>query len=286
MNAYFQSQSSFWRDVYTGSDVYARIHQHRHAAALSWIDSLSLAPGSRVLEIGCGAGFMSIALAQRGLHVQAIDSTEAMLEQARRNAEASGVTLSLEIGNATSLASSDDSFDLVVAMGVIPWLEQPALAIQEMARVTRPGGHIVFSADNRIRLNALLDPLLNPALVPLKRLVKTALHRFGLRHLSSRDVGATFHSRRFIDKAVTRAGLSKTRSKTLGFGPFTLFRRIIIPQSLGIRLHLRLQFLADQGVFGFRSTGAHYLVLASKTECLATFPGNAGDTDSNTLATV
>lgn len=286
VNTYFQSQSSFWKDIYTSSDVYARIHQHRHAASLAWIDDLSLAPGSQVLEIGCGAGFMSIALARKGLNVLAIDSTQAMLEQARQNAEASSVKLSLEIGDATCLEFADDSFDLVVALGVIPWLEQPELAIKEMARITKPGGHIVFSADNRIRLNALLDPLLNPVLVPLKRLIKTALHRLGLRHLSTRDIGATFHSLHFIDKAVMRAGLAKERSKTLGFGPFTLFRRSIIPESLGTSLHFRLQFLADRGVFGFRSTGAHYLVHVRKPGRLPAIPADAGDHDSDTLATL
>jgi len=264
INAYFQSQTSLWRDIYAGSDVNAQIYRDRHAAALSWIDGLSLTPGSQALEIGCGAGFMAIALAQRELHVQAIDSTEAMLEQARRNSEASGIALSLHIGDATTLAFSDDSFDLVVALGVIPWLEQPALAVQEMARVTKPGGYIIFSADNRYRLNALLDPLLNPVLTPLKRGIKVTLGRTGQRPLTSKDIGATLHSRRFIDRSVRRAGLTKTRSKTLGFGPFTFFRRTIIPESIGTGLHLRLQSLVDRNIFGFRSTGAHYLVLARK----------------------
>ena len=266
VNAYFQAESTFWKDVYSSSDVYAQIHQLRHVTALTWIESLNLAPGSSVLEIGCGAGFMAIALAQKGLRVQAIDSTEAMIEQAQRNAEVAGgaESLSLSIGDVSALAFDDASFDLVVALGVIPWLERPELAIQEMARVTKPGGHIIFTADNRARLNALLDPMLNPVLVPLKRSIKGSLDRVGVRRLSSKDVGTTFHSRRFIDQALMRANLAKTKSKTLGFGPFTLFRQKLIPEPLGSRIHIRLQAFADRGVFGFRSTGAHYLVEARK----------------------
>jgi ubiquinone/menaquinone biosynthesis C-methylase UbiE len=266
VNAYFKSQASFWKDIYVSSDVYAQIHQDRHAAALAWVDSLTLAPRSQVLEIGCGAGFMAVALAQRGLRVRAIDSTEAMIEQARRNAEEAWATdlLSVDIGDVYSLAFDDGSFDLVIALGVIPWLEQPELAIHEMARVMKQGGYIAFTADNRARLNVLLDPWLNPALAPLKRGVKIALHRVGLRRLSSKDAGATSHSRRFIDKALMHEGLAKTKSMTLGFGPFTLFRRTVIPESLGIRLHHCLQYLANRGIFGFRTTGAHYLVLARK----------------------
>ncbi len=289
VNAYFQSQSSFWKNIYTSSGVYAQIHQDRHAAALAWIDGLALAPGAQALEIGCGAGFMAIELARRGLRVQAIDSIEVMIEQAHQNMEASGIAglLSLSIGDASALTFSDDAFDLVVALGVIPWLEQPELAIQEMARVTKPGGHIIFSADNRIRLNALLDPLLNPLLVPLKRSVKAALDRVGLRRLTSKDIGATFHSRRFIDRAVMHAGLAKTTSKTVGFGPFTFFRRTIIPKPFGTRLHFRLQSLADHGVFGLRSSGAHYLIQAKKPICSPVLHSRiAGKPDSDIITTL
>lgn len=283
VNAYFQSQVSFWRDIYTTDDVASRIYQHRHEIALDWIDGLALPPGSRVLEVGCGAGFMSIELARRGSRVDAIDSTEGMLEQARRHAEAAGVTLSLSIADVTALSFDDDAFDLVVALGVIPWLEQPELALQEMARVTKLGGHVIFSADNRMRLNALVDPLLNPLVVPVKRGIKFVLDRTGLRRLSSKDVGATLHSRRFINKAVSRAGLSRSKSKTLGFGPFTLFRRPILPQSPGFRLHTHLQSLADRNVFILRSTGAHYLVLAEKAEHLPATPVSAGERDSDAV---
>lgn len=271
VNAYFQAESAFWKDIYSSSDVYAQIHQLRHETALTWIDSLSLEPGSRVLEIGCGAGFMAIALAQRGLCVQAIDSTEAMIEQAQRNAYVAGGTesLALSIGDVLALAFDDASFDLVVALGVIPWLEMPELAIQEMARVTKSGGHVIFSADNRARLSALPDPLLNPLFVPLIRHIKGALALIGVRRLSARDVGATLHSRRFIDQALMQAHLAKTKSKTLGFGPFTLFRHKLMPEPFESRLHVRLQSFADRGIVGFRAAGAHYLVQARKTHLLA-----------------
>ncbi|GAC1657260.1 MAG: hypothetical protein NVS4B7_02390 [Ktedonobacteraceae bacterium] len=267
VNAYFHSQSSYWKDIYGIGGAYAEIHRDRHAAILNWIDSLALAPGTRVLEIGCGAGFMSIALAQRGFRVHATDSTEAMVEQARQQAEEYGVTnlLSVNYGDAHALAFDKESFDLVIAIGVIPWLEHAELAIQEMARVTKPGGYVIFTADNRARLNALLDPWLNPVLQPLKRRVKDALERAGLRHGSFKDIGTTFHTCRFIDKTIEQAGLSKTKGMTLGFGPFSLFRHEILPGALGVALHHRLQRIADRGVPGFRSIGAHYIVLGRKS---------------------
>ena len=267
VNAYFRFESSYWKDIYVADDVYAEIHRDRHAVALDWIDSLAPAAGSRVLEIGCGAGFLSVALAQRGFRVHAIDAVDSMVEQARRHAAESGVveSLTLDVGDVYALAFGDASFDLVIALGVIPWLEQPVLAIQEMARVTRPDGYIILTADNRARLNILLDPWQNPVLAPLKRYIKRALERSGLRRQTLNDMGAISHSRRFIDQVLMRAGLVKTRSITLGFGPFSLFHRPLLPKSMGIALHHRLQRLVHRNTPVFRSTGAHYLVLARKT---------------------
>lgn len=267
VNAYFESQSSYWKDIYASRGVQGEIYRERHAAVRAWIDSLGLAPGSQVLEIGCGAGFMAIALAQRGLRVQAIDSAEAMVEQARQHAAESGVAelLSVEVGHAYPLAFEDGFFDLVLIIGVIPWLERPELAIQEMARVTKPGGHIILTTDNRARLIYLFDPWLNPALQPLRKGVKAMLARTGLIHRSPDAVNSTLHPRRFIDAALARAELLKMRGMTLGFGPFSFLRCRVIPEPLGTMLHCRLQRFADRDVPGFRSTGAQYLVLARRS---------------------
>jgi ubiquinone/menaquinone biosynthesis C-methylase UbiE len=266
VNAYFHSQSSYWKDIYTSGSVQAEIFRARQATVLAWINELALAPGSRVLEIGCGAGFMAVALAQRGLHVYAIDSTEAMIEQARRYAAESGATelLSLDIGDVYTLTFEDGSFDLVIAIGVIPWLARPELAMREIARVIRPDGRVILTADNRARLTYLLDPWMNPVLSPLRRSVKSMLERVGFLHRSSEVMMETLHSPRFIDNALASAELVKIRDMTLGFGPFSFLQYKFIPEPLGTWLHRWLQRLADRKVPLVRTTGAQYLVLAQK----------------------
>ncbi len=266
VNAYFQSRSLYWKELYTREGVFSETIRDRQAAVLDWIDSLALAPGSQVLEIGCGAGFLAVALAQRGLRVHAIDSADAMVELARRHAAESGVTdvLSVDAGDVYALAFEDGSFDLVIALGVIPWLERVELAIQEMARVTRPGGHVILTTANRVGLVNLLDPLVNPALSPLKQGVKAMLEWVGLRRRSpGQSPNMIFHSCRFIDEALAHAGFVKTESMTRGFG-FSLLRRRVLPIPLGVALHHRLQHLADRNVPGFRSAGMAYFVLAKK----------------------
>src|SRR2546425_10052948 len=90
VNTYFQAQLSYWKDIYAENSVQAEIYRARQARALAWIDELALVPGSHVLEVGCGAGFLSVELAQRGLRVHAIDSAQAMVEVARQYAAESG----------------------------------------------------------------------------------------------------------------------------------------------------------------------------------------------------
>lgn len=269
VNAYFKSQSSYWKDVYAGNDVQGDIYRDRQAATLAWIESLSLAPGSRVLEIGCGAGFLAVALAQAGFRIEAIDSAEAMVELARRHAVESGTTdlLSIDLGDVYSLAYENDSFDLVIALGVIPWLGRPEWAIQEMARVTRPGGHVIFNAANALGLCRLLDPRKNPIYLALKPGVKGVLERTGLRARSpdtTTSATTTPHTRHFIDTALAAVQLVRVRSKTLGFGPFSFGGRNLFSEAAGKALHQWLQRLADRGAPILRSTGTAYLVLARK----------------------
>jgi 2-polyprenyl-3-methyl-5-hydroxy-6-metoxy-1,4-benzoquinol methylase len=267
VNAFFEATSSYWRDIYASPGVFAEIHRDRYRTVLAWIDSLALAPRSKVLEIGCGAGFMAIALAERGFHVHAIDPADAMIELARRHAGESGSAdlLCFEVGDVCSLSFADVSFDLVIAIGVLPWLARPEIAMQEIARVTRPGGHVIVTADNQLRLTNLLDPLSNPALAPLRCRAKQLLARLKLRRASAKKIHARCHTRGFIDDVVARVQLVKIRSVTLGFGPFSFMGHTIVPESLGTALHRRLQHLAERSMPVLRSTGAQYIVAAVKS---------------------
>jgi len=267
VNLYFQLQSTYWKEIYTHGDVYAGIHQQRHERVLEWVEELGLAADSQILEIGCGAGFLSLALAERGFNIHAIDSVDAMVTQTRQHAREAGLAekISVEVGDISALAFEDKSFDLVLAIGVFPWIERVDRATQEMTRVLKPGGHVLLTADNRARLNIWLDPLRNPLLSPLKQSVKALLNRSGIRRHSVDDVGSHFHSRHFIDKTLASFELVKIKSMTLGFGPFTLFHHSILSDASGLRLHRRLQRLAERGTPLFRSTGAQYIVLAKKT---------------------
>jgi ubiquinone/menaquinone biosynthesis C-methylase UbiE len=278
VNERFHDRARRWEEVYQREDLFSVIHRHRQARALSWIDALGLPAGSPVLEIGPGAGFMTVELARRGFTVQAADSTPRMIEIASRRVAEAGVDrrVRLLVADAHHLAFADGAFTLVVALGVVPWLRHAPRAVAEMARVLRPGGHLVLNADNSRRLTVLLDPRHNPVLTSARLATKTVLRSAGVMRPTARQARVTARHLADFDATLSGAGLEILRGSTFGFGPFTLFGWPVTSERLGVRLNARLQRLADNGVPGIRAGGGQYLVLA-RAPVRATAAADAAD---------
>ena len=98
-------------------------------------------PPPRVLDLGTGTGVVALALAERypEAEVVGIDLSRGMIDEARRKLtpELAG-RVRFEVGDASALASPDDSFELVVLSNMIPFFD-------EIARVVAPGGTLVLS---------------------------------------------------------------------------------------------------------------------------------------------
>lgn len=126
--------------------------------------------GGRVLEVGCGPGRLSIALARRrGLEVAGLDLDPAMIERARASAEraADSSRPSFRVGDVAALPFPDGSFDLVVSTFSMHHRADPAAGLVEIGRVLRPGGRALvwdFRPGARLhpfarRHNHLPDPV-------------------------------------------------------------------------------------------------------------------------------
>jgi 2-polyprenyl-6-hydroxyphenyl methylase / 3-demethylubiquinone-9 3-methyltransferase len=102
---------------------------------------------ARVLDVGCGAGFLSNHLAREGFEVTGIDASQASIEVAARH-DATGKAQYL-LGDALLMPFPDASFDVVCAMDFLEHVEEPAKAVAEMARVLKPGGTFFFHTFNR-----------------------------------------------------------------------------------------------------------------------------------------
>ena len=147
----------------------------------------------------------------------------------------------------------------MIALGVLPWVERPGWCLREMARVTRPGGHVIASVNNRRQLNRVLDPRLNPLVEPAKRaLRRTRGDRGGDPKNPRHD------SWRQYEGWLQAAGLQAVRKASLGFGRFSLGARPLLSETTSVRMNERLQARADAGFPGLRSAGGQLLVLSRK----------------------
>lgn len=121
--------------------------RHRNPWIATTIASELGAGGHRVLDLGCGAGFLSNDLAARGHRVTGLDSTAENLAVARAR-DATG-TARYDLGDATALPYPDASFDVVCAMDLLEHVETPAQLVAEASRVLVPGGLLFFHTFNR-----------------------------------------------------------------------------------------------------------------------------------------
>jgi 2-polyprenyl-6-hydroxyphenyl methylase/3-demethylubiquinone-9 3-methyltransferase len=101
----------------------------------------------RVLDVGCGGGFLSNALAEAGHDVDGIDLAAESLEVARAHDRTRSVRYAT--GDAYALPFPDGAFDAACAMDFLEHVEEPGRVIAEAARVLRPGGLFFFHTFSR-----------------------------------------------------------------------------------------------------------------------------------------
>ena len=106
--------------------------------------------GARVLDIGCGGGLLSEALAKEGADVTAIDLAPELVKVARLHGLESGVTVDYRVQAAEDLAAEQPgSFDVVTCMEMLEHVPDPGAIIAACHRLLKPGGQLFLSTVNR-----------------------------------------------------------------------------------------------------------------------------------------
>jgi 2-polyprenyl-6-hydroxyphenyl methylase/3-demethylubiquinone-9 3-methyltransferase len=106
--------------------------------------------GKAVLDVGCGGGILTEAMAREGARVTGIDLSDKALGVARLHQLESGAGVDYRLTSAEALASeAPASFDVVTCMELLEHVPDPASTVDACAKLVRDGGHVVFSTINR-----------------------------------------------------------------------------------------------------------------------------------------
>ena len=139
--------------------------RERHGGYHALIDNLqtdlvkSLCTDREILEVGCGTGMILKEVQPIARRAVGIDISSGMLAQAQARG------LEVVEGSATELPFEDASFDVVYSFKVLAHVEEIERALQEIARVLRPGGHAVLEFYNPRSLRGLIKRLKRPTAV-------------------------------------------------------------------------------------------------------------------------
>jgi len=122
-------------------DLFARFLEKD---AEQFFQGFGVKPGTRVLDVGCGAGQVALIAARAGAQVTGCDIATNWLEKARTRAAAEGLEITFEEGDAEALPYRDAQFDVVVSLFGAMFAPRPERVAAELIRVCRPGGMIAM----------------------------------------------------------------------------------------------------------------------------------------------
>ena len=142
IGSFQQHGSAFW-DV---QGPYRTLHQI-NPARLQFVERCVVLSGLRVLDVGCGGGILSEALAERGASVLGIDLAESALQAAEAHRAGQAVEYRLESSRET--AARGEVFDVVTCMEMLEHVADPAAVLRDIHALLKPGGWAFFSTINR-----------------------------------------------------------------------------------------------------------------------------------------
>jgi len=139
-----ESMKSRLKTIWMAGD-YDRFSRYLETGAREFYERLQVAPGCRLLDVGCGSGQLALMAAKDGLQVTGVDIASNWVARARARAQAEGLHARFEEADAEALPFEDASFDVVASLIGAMFAPRPELVARELLRVCAPGGTIAMA---------------------------------------------------------------------------------------------------------------------------------------------
>jgi ubiquinone/menaquinone biosynthesis C-methylase UbiE len=257
----FSTDADYWRKVYEDApDAETNFNASeivdRKKAVLGFVDAYAGNRDLAILDVGCGTGMTLRDLLRRGHSVVGADITEAMLHRARAAVSEFPADRARCIrSDVENVPFEDGSFDVVLCMGVLQYLQTDAKAVSELSRVVRNGGLAIVTLPNLVKLNNLIDPYY----YFVRAAQYLARVRRGKRYedLSPDDFESNrrFANRRYyygqLSSLFENNGLTQVGVAAIAFGPLTLWGKPLLSLATSIRISRFVQRLAQKRYLAF-----------------------------------
>jgi ubiquinone/menaquinone biosynthesis C-methylase UbiE len=132
------------KNIWMAGD-YDRFSRYMESGAREFYERLNVAPGCRLLDVGCGSGQLALMAAKDGLEVTGVDIASNLVERAQARAQAEALRARFQEADAEALPFEDASFDVVTSLIGAMFAPRPELVAKELLRVCEPGGTIAMA---------------------------------------------------------------------------------------------------------------------------------------------
>ena len=144
--AKFEAMAPIWWDK---NGVQKPLHDI-NVLRVDYINTRSPLAGKNVLDVACGGGILSEAMAELGAEVTGIDASQAPLAVAKMHLQESGLQIDYQLATAEQFAAvHSDRFDTVTCLELLEHVPDPASVVAACHRLVKPGGDVFFATLNR-----------------------------------------------------------------------------------------------------------------------------------------
>lgn len=132
------------RRIWSAGD-YDRLSRYMEHGAEAFYGRLAAQPGSRLLDVACGSGQLTLIAARHGVEATGVDVANNLVERARERARVEGLAAHFKEADVKALPFADASFDVVASHSGVMFAPRPELVAGELLRVCRRGGIIAMA---------------------------------------------------------------------------------------------------------------------------------------------
>jgi ubiquinone/menaquinone biosynthesis C-methylase UbiE len=263
---YFSTRNHFWNDLYLESkkniNQFVKVHMNdRKRTVIQLLDKYSKNRKMNILEVGCGTGNLMEEVTKRGHSVVGLDISKQMIIDAKSRMENSNNDILCTQGDVEKLPFKSEKFDLVLGIGVLEYLYDENKGLTEINRILKNDGIIIVSLPNLFKIQNIFDPyyyfgrgfeFLITRKLKFRKRANTNLKQIDF---STND---QFTNRRYlkgkIDPLFNKYNFHHLEIISLGFGPFTFWRRSIFSNKFSLRISKILENISRTNFFSFLST--------------------------------